>query len=250
VVGPDPYRRLATDLGRHGPAVVADLAGDHLGAVLDGRPRLVKVTHDEVVAGGWAASDGRDDLVDAIHSLHGAGAESIVVSRAADPALALLDDIIYEVVTPTLGASGSARRRRVDDRGNGGRDGQGHDLPTAVRMGAAAGALNVTRHGLGTGNADAVAVLADRVQFRPHRLSRQPCYTALSYGPALPCYRARSAGSRTRDVACLSASAGVWPLRLERWSAVRREAPCCGEAELGVEGGPLGADARHPVEVA
>jgi 1-phosphofructokinase len=166
VVGPDPYRRLATDLGRHGPAVVADLSGDHLSATLDGRPRLVKVSHEEVVASGWAARDNRDDLVEALHSLHRAGAQSIVVSRAADPALALLDEIIYEVVTPTL--------EPVDQRGAGDSMtaamaagmAQGLDLPSAVRMGAAAGALNVTRHGLGTGNADAVAVLADRVQLR------------------------------------------------------------------------------------
>jgi 1-phosphofructokinase len=37
----------------------------------------------------------------------------------------------------------------------------------AVRTGAAAGALNVTRHGLGSGHVDAVRVLTDRVELTP-----------------------------------------------------------------------------------
>jgi 1-phosphofructokinase len=41
---------------------------------------------------------------------------------------------------------------------------QGGDLRDAVRTGAAAGALNVTRHGLGTGHRDAIAELAKRVE--------------------------------------------------------------------------------------
>ena len=43
----------------------------------------------------------------------------------------------------------------------------GGDLHQAVRTGAAAGALNVTRHGLGTGHADAIRVLTDRVELTP-----------------------------------------------------------------------------------
>ena len=43
----------------------------------------------------------------------------------------------------------------------------GGDMATAVRTGAAAGALNVTRHGLGTGHIDAVQVLTERVQLTP-----------------------------------------------------------------------------------
>lgn len=41
---------------------------------------------------------------------------------------------------------------------------RGGDLHEAVWTGAAAGALNVTRHGLGTGRAEAIQELIGRVQ--------------------------------------------------------------------------------------
>jgi len=44
---------------------------------------------------------------------------------------------------------------------------RGGDAMAAVRTGAAAGALNVTRHGLGTGNAGTVAALVDHVLVEP-----------------------------------------------------------------------------------
>jgi sugar/nucleoside kinase (ribokinase family) len=44
---------------------------------------------------------------------------------------------------------------------------RGADLEEAVRVGAAAGAVNVARHGLGTGHADAIGELANRVKLQP-----------------------------------------------------------------------------------
>ena len=41
---------------------------------------------------------------------------------------------------------------------------KGGDLVDAVRTGAAAGALNVTRHGLGTGASEAIAELIGHVR--------------------------------------------------------------------------------------
>ncbi len=164
VVPPDTYRRLAKDLGRNGRPVLADLAGDYLSAVLQGAPRFVKVSHDELIADGRAENDSGRELIHAMLAMRAAGAESIVVSRAARPALALLDDVIFEVVMPELEAA--------DPRGAGDSMiagcaavlAQGHDMAAAVRTGAAAGALNVTRHGLGTGRADGISTLAERVE--------------------------------------------------------------------------------------
>lgn len=44
---------------------------------------------------------------------------------------------------------------------------RGGDMREALHIGAAAGALNVTRHGLGTGRAEAVRELAGRVRLTP-----------------------------------------------------------------------------------
>jgi 1-phosphofructokinase len=45
-------------------------------------------------------------------------------------------------------------------------------MSEAVRTGAAAGALNVTRHGLGTGHQDAVQVLTERIKLTPIKKAR------------------------------------------------------------------------------
>jgi 1-phosphofructokinase len=43
----------------------------------------------------------------------------------------------------------------------------GRPIRKALQVGAACGALNVVRHGLGTGGARAVETIADRVELRP-----------------------------------------------------------------------------------
>jgi len=86
-----------------------------------------------------------------------------VVSRAAEPALALVGEDIVAVQGPELeptepkGAGDSMTAGMVATLASGG------DPMEALRTGAACGALNVVRRGLGTGNADAVAAIAERV---------------------------------------------------------------------------------------
>jgi 1-phosphofructokinase len=167
IVSADLYRRLATDLGMHGSRVVADLSGDYLNAVLPGRPAFVKVSHEELIADGRAADDTDSALLAALETLCADGAASALVSRADAGALALLDGTPFRVDTPRMEA--------VDPRGAGDSMtagvaavlARGGDLQTAVRTGAASGALNVTRHGLGTGRAEAVATLTDKVTLHP-----------------------------------------------------------------------------------
>lgn len=163
VVPADVYRRLAADLGNNGVRVIADLSGDYLTAVLEGGVCFLKVSHEELIADGRATDDSDAELVEVLHRLRADGADSVLISRADRPALALLESEVYEVTMPQL--------ETADPRGAG--DSMtagvaavlagGGDLRTAVRTGAAAGALNVTRLGLGTGRADAVRGLIDRV---------------------------------------------------------------------------------------
>ncbi len=173
VAAPDIYRRLTADLGDNGSRVVADLSGAHLNAALDSGLYFLKISHEELIRDGRATDDSVGELTRALFGLHANGAESVVVSRAEDPALALIDGEAFEIDMPRLHA--------VDPRGAGDSMtagvaavlASGGDLQLAVRTGAAAGALNVTRHGLGTGRADSVAGLVDRVRLAPVGSGRQ-----------------------------------------------------------------------------
>ena len=158
------YRRLTNDLQANGCTVAVDLAGERPTAVLDGKPALVKVSHEELIEDGRADGEEPPELVKAMRELHAAGAGIVVVSRAAEPASALVDDDIVAVRTPALepsepkGAGDSMTAGMVATLARGG------SPLDALRTGAACGALNVVRRGLGTGNADAVAAIAERVE--------------------------------------------------------------------------------------
>nr|WP_296067681.1 PfkB family carbohydrate kinase [uncultured Actinoplanes sp.] len=167
VISPKVYRRLAGDLRANGCKVIADLSGKHLGAVLDAGLDVIKVSHEELIMDGLAADDSDEALTKALKKLHDDGAEAALVSRADAGALALINEQIYRVGVPRLTA---AEHRGAGDSMTAGVAAvlaQGGEMSQAVRTGAAAGALNVTRHGLGTGHFDAVQVLTERVQLTP-----------------------------------------------------------------------------------
>ncbi|OLR92419.1 PfkB family carbohydrate kinase [Actinokineospora bangkokensis] len=167
VVPVSVYQRLAVDLARNGCEVVVDLAGERLAATLEGKPAVVKVSHEELVEDGRAASDDLADLVKGARELVDGGVGLVVVSRAAEPTLAVSADAELLVTSPSL--------EPVDTRGGGDSMtaglaaglAQGLDRAAALRLGAAAGALNITRHGLGSGSGEAVRALVDRVEIAP-----------------------------------------------------------------------------------
>jgi 1-phosphofructokinase len=162
------YERLAADLVGNGVTTVADLAGEALAAALRGGISLLKVSHDELREDGRLADDTPGAIVTAIEQLAGEGARDVVVSRADRPALALLGDRLVEVVPPVF--------EEIDHRGAGDSMtaglavglASGWDPEDAVRLGAAAGALNVTRRGLATGHRSQIERLAAEVDVRPH----------------------------------------------------------------------------------
>jgi 1-phosphofructokinase len=169
VVPSDAYRRLAGDLTRNGCRVIADLAGEYLKAALAGGLTLVKVSHEELINDGRAEDDSADALVAAMRALREAGAESVVVSRAHEPALALIGSEVVEVRLPSLEPADARGAGDSMTAGVAAVLAAGGGLMDAVRTGAAAGAINVTRHGLGTGRRDTIARLLERV-----RLTRFP----------------------------------------------------------------------------
>jgi 1-phosphofructokinase len=166
LVPPHTYERLVADLVETGVLVVADLAGALLQPALAGRPHILKVSHEELIEDGFARDDSCSELARAIEALQKAGARNVVVSRAAEPALASIEGELVEVVVPQL--------QVVDHRGAGDSMTAGlalgmiRSLPLrdGLALAAAAGALNVTRHGLATGHAATIAQLAQRVEVR------------------------------------------------------------------------------------
>jgi 1-phosphofructokinase len=167
VVPADIYRRLATDLTANGCKVIIDLSAAHLAAALEARPHVVKVSHEELIRDGMVKDGSPESLTRALHQLRCDGAQMALVSRADEGALALIEDRLYEVRMPRLIAAESRGAGDSMTAGVAAVLAKGGSLCEAVRTGAAAGALNVTRHGLGTGRVDAVQVLTDRVRLTP-----------------------------------------------------------------------------------
>ncbi|MEX5636243.1 1-phosphofructokinase family hexose kinase [Parafrankia sp. FMc2] len=163
----DTYRRLAADLTGAGTRVVADLSGECLTAALEGGIAVLKVSHDDLVRDGHVDSDDPDELRAVMGKLARSGAETVIVSRAEQPALALVGDRAAEIRTP--------RFTMLDHRGAGDSMtagvaaalARGADMEQGLRLGAAAGALNTTRHGLATGERDLIERLAARVEICP-----------------------------------------------------------------------------------
>ncbi|GAA4599311.1 PfkB family carbohydrate kinase [Actinoplanes octamycinicus] len=167
VIKPEVYGRLAADLRANGCRVIADLCGRYLESVLEAGLNVVKISHEELIKDGLAADGSTRELMSALVKINTDGAEAVLVSRADEGALALIDDEIYTVSLPRLTA---AEHRGAGDSMTAGVAAtlaRGGSMTDAVRTGAAAGALNVTRHGLGTGHVDAVRVLTDRVRLTP-----------------------------------------------------------------------------------
>lgn len=153
------FKRLALDLGSSGVRVAADVSGDALRAI-DGGLTFLKVSEDDLVRDGFLKSPDEGELIDLIHEFAATKTEHVVVSRAKEPAITLADRRLRYLRSPSF--------EPADHRGAGDSMtaalavGLARKLGTeeTLRLGAAAGALNVTRHGLGTGTSSQVEQLA------------------------------------------------------------------------------------------
>jgi 1-phosphofructokinase len=96
--------------------------------------------------------------------LQEAGAGDVVVSRGSDGVIASLDGEWLQAMGPEMTA--------VESRGAGDSmtaalavgTAAGRSSEDLLRLAVAAGAVNVTRHGLGSGELDAILLLAENVQ--------------------------------------------------------------------------------------
>lgn len=164
LVPSDFFGRLVADVRAAGIPVVADLADDAALAVIDEVPAVLKMSHEEVLATGLAEDDTLDALRSAATELVAGGIGAVVISRAEKPALLVTADGARLVSSPAI--------RPVVHRGAGDSMtagiavglARGLDIEDALRLGAAAGTLNVARRGLGSGRREQVERFAAKIK--------------------------------------------------------------------------------------
>ncbi len=161
------YRRLATDIRTNGGMVIADLSGEHLKSVLEGGVDILKISHEELIEEGFAPDNDPGSVLTAMEHLLANGVQNVLVSRAADPAFARTRDKAVEIIIPRLEPNEFRGSGDSMTAGLAAGLARGLEMDATLRLAAAAGALNVTRSGLGTGHRDEIEQLSQRIDIRP-----------------------------------------------------------------------------------
>lgn len=160
------YSGLVADVKANGVPVIVDLSSPRLDRALEGKPDLVKINDWQIAGFISGPVDTEERMRAAMEQVREAGAASVIVTRAGEPALALRDGRFWELTPPKF------------ERGA--REGCGDSMMGALsatiaaereweevlRLSAAAGATNFLRRGLGTGARSVIEELAPRVQLR------------------------------------------------------------------------------------
>ena len=160
------YGALVANARGAGVRVIADLSSPRIESAAAAGPDLVKLNDWELAAYVKGPVDTPERLMGAAGSLRDLGAANVLVTRAGDPALALLGDEPWELIPPKLEAGS---REGCGDTMMGAIAAVlagGGSLPDALILGAAAGAVNFLHHGLGTGSRREVEELRERVELR------------------------------------------------------------------------------------
>jgi 1-phosphofructokinase len=158
------YRDLVADVRANGTPVLVDLSSPRLDSALDGGPALAKLNDWELAEFVRASVADRADLVEALERLIDAGAEAAIVTRGADSALAMREGELLEVFPPRFE---NGAREGCGDSMMGALAAswaQGRSWERSLVLGAAAGATNFLRHGLGTGSQAVVEDMASQVR--------------------------------------------------------------------------------------
>ena len=163
----DVYGMLVTDARENGVPVLVDLSSPRLDSALEGRPDVVKLNDWELAEFVCDSVEGDVRRRRAAERLLARGAGAVIVTRGPDPALVLRGDHAWELVPPRFDRG---RREGCGDTMMGAlAAGIARGLPweELLVLGAAAGAANFLRTGLGTGGRAVVEQLAAHVELRP-----------------------------------------------------------------------------------
>ncbi len=162
----EAYANLVTNARAAGVPVIADLSTPRADAAAGAGADLVKLNDWELAELVRGPVDPPHLLRAAAQRLRELGAANVLVTRAGDPALALLGDEAWELVPPRLEAGS---REGCGDSMMGAiaaARAAGRPLQEALVIGAAAGAVNFLHHGLGTGTRREVEEMAGQVELR------------------------------------------------------------------------------------
>jgi 1-phosphofructokinase len=163
----EAYAQLVGDVHDAGTKVLVDLSTPRLDAALEGRPDIVKINDWELAEFVRGPVDG-PRMREAAEGMRERGAQTVVITRGGAPAVAFTGDEAIEVVPPVFARG---HREGCGDSMMGAMAvavGRGDDLSQALVMGAAAGAANFLRRGLGSASAATVEELMPRVEVRPY----------------------------------------------------------------------------------
>ena len=161
------YGNLVADVRGNGTPVIVDLSPPRLDSALEGKPDLVKINDWEIARYVEGPVDTPARMRAAIERLLDAGAGAAIVTRAEEPALVVRGDEAWELIPPRFERGA---REGCGDSMMGGLAAcmaAGLGWEETLRIGAAAGAANFLRHGLGSGDRAVVDDLARRVELRP-----------------------------------------------------------------------------------
>jgi len=161
------YGKLTADVRDNGTPVIVDLSPPRLDSALEGKPDLVKINDWEVAKYIEGPVDTEARTRAAIERLLEAGAGAAIVTRAEAPAMVVRGDEAWELIPPRFERGA---REGCGDSMMGGLAAcmaAGLDWEETLRIGAAAGAANFLRQGLGSAGRSVVDDLARRVELRP-----------------------------------------------------------------------------------
>ena len=160
------YGDLVADVRANGTPVLVDLSTPRLDSALTGRPDLVKLNDWELAEFVTGPVDTLERIRAAADELRRRGAHTVLVTRGAEPAYVFRGNAVWELTAPRF-ERGS--REGCGDSMMGGIASAwaaGACWKDALVTGAAAGAANFLRHGLGTGSREVVEDLRARVTLR------------------------------------------------------------------------------------
>ena len=160
------YGKLVADAKAGGTRAIVDLSPPRLNSALEGEPDIVKVNDWQLAEFLGRGVEGDAELRAGAEALLEAGAGTAMVTRGGDPALIATREHTWELVPPRFeeGAPEGSGDSMVGAMAA--MLAQGRDLEQALRWGAAAGAANFLRHGLGTGARTVIEDLLPRVELR------------------------------------------------------------------------------------